>query len=324
MTDSITQFILKPAGPLAAGVVLFGVVWGFFKGVESVLTDGTKLEIAVWLLGRKKFGPKVQSWPATFAKLFDRVFGQRHLSWKCARRSCVASVIGFMIAGAIISTPRGLMSELIGRASVRFQDSGGEPMLVAPMLQIWLLSLPFGFFLPDFVSLLETRLLLKLMSRYSRMRSSVVFLVLDACFTIVTAALGARVGMEFATRWFVVNTSVVDKILAPFTLPGITIDVLSSNPFEALRDSFRVDFGHHSYSGFAVMVYPGCISSLWLWLYAGAGFLLKAARRFDIGFEWFNRHFDIEKKPLQSIGLVAGALVAVVYWTAVIVGRVVG
>jgi len=51
---------------------------------------------------------------------------------------------------------------------------------------------------------------------------------------------------------------------------------------------------------------------------------LKAARRFDIGFDWFNRRFDIEKKPLQSIGLVAGALVAFVYWAVAIVSRVVG
>jgi hypothetical protein len=43
-----------------------------------------------------------------------------------------------------------------------------------------------------------------------------------------------------------------------------------------------------------------------------------------VGFQWFTRHFDIEKKPPQSIGLVAGALVAIVYWTAVIVSRVVG
>lgn len=51
-----------------------------------------------------------------------------------------------------------------------------------------------------------------------------------------------------------------------------------------------------------------CIfSSIWLWLYAGSGFLLKAARRFDIGFDWFNRKFDIEKKPLSAIGLVAGS-----------------
>ncbi len=68
---------------------------------------------------------------------------------------------------------------------------------------------------------------------------------------------------------------------------------------------------------------PGIFTSIWLWLYAGSGFLLKAARRFDIGFDWFNRHFDIEHKPLQSIGLVAGALVALLYWAAVILSRAV-
>ena len=69
-------------------------------------------------------------------------------------------------------------------------------------------------------------------------------------------------------------------------------------------------------------MYLGSPSVLLLYL-ASAG-MLKAARRFDIGFEWFNREFDIEKKPLQSIGLVAGALVAIVFWTAAIVSRVAG
>ena len=73
----------------------------------------------------------------------------------------------------------------------------------------------------------------------------------------------------------------------------------------------------------ATYFYPTLFSSVWVWLYAGSGFLLKAARRFDIGFQWFNRKFDIEKKPLQSIGLVAGALVALIYWAVVIVSRMV-
>ncbi len=60
MTDALTDFIIKPAAPFAAGVVLFGVVWGFFKGVESILTDDTKLEIAVWLVG-VKIGQKVSA-----------------------------------------------------------------------------------------------------------------------------------------------------------------------------------------------------------------------------------------------------------------------
>jgi hypothetical protein len=58
-------------------------------------------------------------------------------------------------------------------------------------------------------------------------------------------------------------------------------------------------------------------------LYAGSGFILRAARRFDIGFQWFNRKFDIEKKPLSAIGLVSGALVAIAYWTVAVAVRVI-
>jgi hypothetical protein len=71
-------------------------------------------------------------------------------------------------------------------------------------------------------------------------------------------------------------------------------------------------------------MFAAFFTSIWLWLYTGSGFPLKAASRFDTLLNLMNKYMDIEKKPLQSIGLVAGALVAVVYWTAVIVSRVVG
>jgi hypothetical protein len=75
---------------LAAGGVLADIVWKFFERVEGVLSDQTKLEIAVWLLGVKA-GRKVEPGPDTFAKVFDRVFGPKHLSWKCFGRSCLGS-----------------------------------------------------------------------------------------------------------------------------------------------------------------------------------------------------------------------------------------
>jgi hypothetical protein len=37
----------------------------------------------------------------------------------------------------------------------------------------------------------------------------------------------------------------------------------------------------------------------------------------------FKRHFDIEKKPLERIGLVAGEVVAAVYWAPAILSRMV-
>ncbi len=69
--DAITKLIQSPPGQLAAGGVLAGIVWKFFERVETVLTENTNLEIAVWLLG-VKVGQKVEPWPDTFARVFEQ------------------------------------------------------------------------------------------------------------------------------------------------------------------------------------------------------------------------------------------------------------
>ena len=66
-----------------------------------------------------------------------------------------------------------------------------------------------------------------------------------------------------------------------------------------------------------------------LWLYFGipsvlllyfvSAQTLKAARRFDLGFQWYSQKFDIKNKPLQCIGLVAGVFIALLYWGIVVV-----
>src|SRR5580658_10376181 len=92
--DTVTKLIRSPPGQLAAGDVLAGIVWKFFERVEAVLTENTKLEIAVWLLG-VKVGQKVEPWPNVFAKMVDRIFGPKHWSWRCVLRCFVASIVSF-------------------------------------------------------------------------------------------------------------------------------------------------------------------------------------------------------------------------------------
>jgi hypothetical protein len=101
--------------------------------------------------------------------------------------------------------------------------------------------------------------------------------------------------------------------------PGNVIHLLSIfiHPIRFFRALIEVSVEDQMW----YLLFPTFFTIIWLWLYAGSGFLLKAARRFDIGFDWFNRKFDIEKKPLQSIGLVAGSLVALMYWTFAIIHR---
>jgi hypothetical protein len=60
---------------------------------------------------------------------------------------------------------------------------------------------------------------------------------------------------------------------------------------------------------------PAIWTSIVLWLYGLSGLVIRIIQRLDLGFDWFNRTFDIEEKPLSAIGLVAGSFVALFYWS---------
>src|SRR5882724_890986 len=94
--STITGLINSPPGQLAAGGVLGGIVWKFFKNVGDALNEKTNREIAHWLRVKHVesgiIADEAVNWPGTFAKVFDRVFGKKHLSWKCFLRSFFASV----------------------------------------------------------------------------------------------------------------------------------------------------------------------------------------------------------------------------------------
>lgn len=67
---------------IAVGGGLFYGVVKFFDLVGDRLNEDTRLEIALWLLGVKT-AEKLQPWTQTFTTVFDRVFGRKHLSWRC-------------------------------------------------------------------------------------------------------------------------------------------------------------------------------------------------------------------------------------------------
>ena len=295
---TITHLINSPPGLLAAGAALAGIVWKFFERVEAVLNEDTKLEIAVWLLGRKTVSPTLQTWPDTFAKMFDRVFSPKHISWKCLYRSSLASYGSMLL---VIIARRPYLPKIF--FTVTF-------LLVTVASNV----------LPDYVSLLESRYVLGQLRKHNFVLALLLGLSIDAVLTSVIAFCGSLLGLLIVAVLSGAKQDVWDVITSVASAGNIR------QGFDVLHGEwvgFATEFGATRVRSMSsLFFYPAFFTSIWLWLYAGSGFLLKAARRFDIGFEWFNRHFEIEKKPLQSIGLVAGTLVAVVYWTAVIVSRV--
>jgi hypothetical protein len=122
------------------------IVGAFFVWVESLLRSTTKSEIAGWLVG-VHVGQKVEPWPDTFAKVFDRVFGQNHLSWICFWRSTIFSFSLYFLM-LIVTVP---------------------PLPTGqPLFQSWaplVLSGIIGNVVPDYFSLLGTRIVLGLARR---------------------------------------------------------------------------------------------------------------------------------------------------------------
>lgn len=274
-------------GQVLAGILLAGTVWLFFERVEAVLNEDTKLEIWVWLADRRPLSPTFQSWPDTFAKVFDRVFGINHFSFTCFWRCSMASLAatGGMWVITRFTAPR----SPLGPQSWYAYLYNVTAIVVANTL-------------PDYIAYLFTRVSLKAMIRYRKSPVSLLIVALD---------LGA-------TLWLSSIAFTVAFFMFPHSWKTFLMEVFNEAIIHPLYPIETV----WSYRNWT-FIFPAFFTTIWLWLYVGAGFLLRAARRFDIGFQWFNRHADIEKKPLQSIGLVAGALVALIYWGAVIVRHIV-
>jgi hypothetical protein len=265
LKDALTEilgaravFVLTQFG---VGVGLLYIIDKFFKLIEEKLADDTKLEIAVWLLGIKTADHV--PWPKTFARVFDRVFGKRMLSWVSLTRSfglTVLVVFGWQVFGYI---------QFVGMLPVRL-------LFLTAAVNL----------LPDYLSLFIVKTCLARLSSSKRRFLKLVLVLVPPTVGVFLAGLCLMI------------------VVSIYGTPGGPYD------YDAV------------FAGYASLT-TSLIGTVWLWLYAGSGFLLKAAHHFDVGFEWFNRRFDIEKKPLQSIGLVAGSLVALTYWSAVVVSGMV-
>ena len=291
---SVTTFINSPPGQLVAGAALAGIVWKFFERVEAVLTDQTKFEIAVWLVGTKTT-EKAQKWSVVLAALFSRTVGPKHFSWKCISRSTAASTLGITAASVVALPP------LVGRPN--------------SFSWHWIVILWIGVVISDYISLFITRLFF---------RAICIHPTRAAALLIGDFVVSAAFAWFFFDLWGSFYYSLKGYWVGTINLP---VDL-----YKDMIVSFFATFMWkiHEPTSLALIV-PGdvgrtvnmkvafCISSVItsipLWLYAASGFLLKFARRFDLGFDWFNRKFDIEKKPLSAIGLVASSLVAILYWT---------
>jgi hypothetical protein len=303
-----------------SGALFYGVM-KLFDAAGDRINEDTRLDIAVWLLDLKTTR-KVQGWPGTFAKVFDRVFGNRHLSWSCFARSCVVSIASGLLIWLWLWLEDRKIYDMLYQY---FGQYGRYGFLLIPCLFL-------SNLVPDYLSLLQTRYFLNrqrltpgkihapTLSTRHRGRASHRKRQLRRRRLKPKTTDGSR-GSELLRLLFALVITVVLSRLAVFffTFFAIILGKIDITPllWPVRRELLKL---MALLIGPWVWLIPACFTSIWIWLYVSAGLLLKAARRLDIGFQWFNRHFDIENRPLQRLGLAARTILAAIY-LGVTVGR---
>ncbi|WP_424968968.1 tetratricopeptide repeat protein [Dinoroseobacter sp. S76] len=128
-----------------------------------VMSVDAKKRLFLWLAGAEPGG-----WPRQFNTLFDGVFGDDHRSWRCIKRSAIASLLFVVLIWLLMS--RAGLFETRAQAVLAF------PTLLATGIVVNVVA--------DYISLLETRWLLGQMeTRWTHPLAQVGVLLLDLLLT---------------------------------------------------------------------------------------------------------------------------------------------
>jgi len=267
----------------ASWVTITGGIWLLFERAEVVVTPETKAAISRWL---RNLDPTTAfpNWPATFAAVFDRIFGERHLSSRCFWRSCAASFISVVIVTLFWAALR-------PHQFAKFVKDANYIFLVLIFVAAVYLN-----FIPDYLSLLESRYIIRLMSKTHSMIRVLAYFAFDL---VVSAAiiLGAFI------TWLAPYLFLSDEPLFNSFLSVLLHLLLLSSLSEGLPS-------------FGICFYSTFFTSVWVWLYASSGLVVRLGQYLGISLRGLKMILDIDKKPLRSMGLVAMLLVTLVYVVA--------
>lgn len=288
--------------PLTAWLALVGSVWALFAVAEEHVSRQSRAQITAWLRCQRL------PWPATFVAVCDSVFGTPYVSVPCFLRACVASHITAFLA--------------LSLSGVYYPGTSASILLVlflyAPLL---IGSLALVNVLPGYAALLVNRFLLQYLSRrYSPGRLG-IWLVLASAATLTLAIIACGLGFLV-----VFANGQAHLLRRPVTwIVGYVEFVLKSaaGSTSALQEAVRLQpviVPGIAFPSFGIWFYAPCFPLVWVWLYVLSGTLIRYATAWGIlpapGGAW--GLFDIDTRPLHTLGAVAAGLVSVVYWTAVL------
>jgi hypothetical protein len=166
-----------------------------------------------------------------------------------------------------------------------------------PWLEI-LLWLPWSI-LVDYISLLKTRVILRILTRINRTDIAIGLVIVDYLIYFVL---------------FIVGALAVGAIYMLLSDPeGLSEDLMRSGilsliPSAIIKHSFIPPLLRQTGAVPFIAFWSGLVPSIWMWLYVLALFVTRTLLRSEKLVNWLRWALDIEKNPFRSIGVVAATL----------------
>lgn len=283
---------LKEYGTFGTGLFLGASVGGLFWKLDDAIADVPRQALSRFLQ-RFAVEPPYPNLPEIVAGVFDRVFGTRHLSWRCFSISCLFSALAVTLLTAVYLRNNYIQPQLA------FEYDVGTSVIILATTAVAL------NLIPDYISLMETRFVVRWMSRTQKLPSLFGYLGLDVVLTLFI---------------FVSVGGLLNCIAIAVLFTGISLDYLFSPLFFApipemisalmTKETAALKIG----GALGIFLYSTFFTSVWVWLTAlgwGAIRLIALAPPLLRAMQYL---LPIKERPLRSIGEVAAVIVCLGYW----------
>ena len=255
-------------------------IWLLFLAAEKTATPDGKKRVSEWLnnLAAKSISETIVESPKWFIEMFDRFFGDKHLTKRCFFMSSMASFISVFVITIIWL----ILFQAQGQEFSYFQLT-----LDRILFDAFIIALILNI-LPDYFSLLETRYILKNMENGS-LKKLTMLLFLDVIFS-------GGIFILFALLFF-------------YIFGVISIDEISIN---AIYENF-IYFEQKTGRNFSIFFYSTYFTSVWMYLFMISSVITKVLYSFGKIGNWLMSFFDITKKPFQSIGVFSMGFTTLIF-----------
>jgi hypothetical protein len=287
---------------LIACTAVVGFVVLLFIFGDRVLARDRRRELGGWLIDDLPADARVDALPKAFIEWFDRLFESkfvRVLGVEVALPNFWRSALASFLA-------------LCAAALVWFATKGGFSAPLSDGTDVTLLVVMYGGatvitnIIPDYISLVESRFVLGIMSQTRSLLGKLALLILDA---ILTAAIVFF--FIWGSGYLLLPLVPQDSLYAVGCLTRDNFDLARMVDITIAGLTFSTPPGTINYEVSSIYIYSSFFTSFWVWLYLGSSLLVRLAALIP-GLRGFLRNAcRVEDYPLRVLAIVSG-LVAVV------------